>query len=109
MEDSSDVEMEDNVDENQAYLFLWKKAIDYNDDKYDKLYNQFIQDGEDEESAQDMTEDRIQPYNERTFFTKYEYLFGFVYSATSKQYTASKDFKRHTFIDTEECKHSIGY
>lgn len=51
-----------------------KKAIDYNDDKYDKLYNQFIQDGEDEESAQDMTEDRIQPYNERTFFTKYEYL-----------------------------------
>ncbi|XP_045168554.2 uncharacterized protein LOC123531554 [Mercenaria mercenaria] len=74
IDDSSDGEMEDNVEENQAYLSLLKKTINCNDDKYDILYNQFIQDGEDEESAQEMTEDRIQPYNERTFFTKYKYL-----------------------------------
>lgn len=73
-EESSEHVEDEAVEENQGFISLWQNAVESNDDRYEKMYDKFIQDGEDKESAQDLAEDRIQPYNERAFFNKYDSL-----------------------------------
>jgi hypothetical protein len=62
---------EDSVEDNEAYVNIWKRARESNDQKFDKIYNTFIDNGEEHDDAQEMAEERIQPYNEKDFFSKY--------------------------------------
>ena len=73
-EEMSDTDQDDSVDENEAFVQLWKRAKKSNDEKYEKLYKKFTDDGEDSDTAQEMAEERIQPYNEKEFFGKYQTL-----------------------------------
>lgn len=71
-EEISDSDQEDeSVKDNQAYTQLWKRAKEANEEKYEKLFNTFIDNGEHSDDAQEMAEERIQSYNERAFFSKY--------------------------------------
>jgi hypothetical protein len=62
---------EDTEEDNEAYVQLWKKARESNDQKFDQFYKRFIDNGEESDTAQEMAEERIQPYNEKEFFSKY--------------------------------------
>ena len=58
--------------------------------RFDKMVAQLIKDGEEEDEAREIAEDRIKPYEERTFFEKYElclddYLFPLQTSALHKK------------------------
>ncbi|WAR08681.1 LOW QUALITY PROTEIN: hypothetical protein MAR_018639 [Mya arenaria] len=64
-EDMSDSEQDDSVEDNEAYVQLWKKARKTNDNKYQKIYNTFIEHGEESDVAQELAEERIKPYNEK--------------------------------------------
>ncbi|KAL4236160.1 hypothetical protein ACF0H5_004546 [Mactra antiquata] len=71
-EELSDSEQkEDTVEDNEAYVLLWKRARKSNDQKFEKIYNTFIDNGEESDNAQ---EQRIQPYNEKDFIGKYQTL-----------------------------------
>jgi hypothetical protein len=71
-EEMSDSDHEDDsVEDNEAYIQLWKRARESNDQQFDKIYNKFIDNGEESDTAQEMAEERIQPYNEKEFFSKY--------------------------------------
>jgi hypothetical protein len=59
---------EDSLEDNEAYVNLWKRVRKSNDEKFDRIYNKLIDDGEENDEAQEMAEERIQPYNEKAFF-----------------------------------------
>ncbi|XP_060588538.1 uncharacterized protein LOC132743954 [Ruditapes philippinarum] len=74
-EELSDSEHEeDSVEDNEAYVNIWKRARKANDEKFDRIYNKFVDDGEESDEAQEMAEERIQPYNEKMFFDNYTML-----------------------------------
>ena len=52
-------------------LRLWKGVKSNCKDKFDKIYQKYIDDGEDEDDATEMTEDHIKPCEKRIFFQKY--------------------------------------
>ncbi|WAR26571.1 YMD3-like protein [Mya arenaria] len=64
-EDMSDSEQDDSVEDNEAYVQLWKKVRETNGEKFQKIYNTFIDHGEESDEAQEIAEERIQPYNEK--------------------------------------------
>lgn len=72
LDENSDNELDDNLDENTAFLQLWKMAKTLNKKRFNKMVDQLIKDGEEEEEAKEIAEDRIRSYEERTFFEKYE-------------------------------------
>ena len=66
----SDILPNDNIEDNEAFLRLWKEVISNCKDKFDKIYQKYIDDGEDEDDATEMTEDRIKPFEKRFFSSK---------------------------------------
>ncbi|WAR21874.1 hypothetical protein MAR_015848 [Mya arenaria] len=70
-EDTTDSEQKDFVGYNEAYSQLWKRARETNDEKFENKYGKFIDNGEESDYAQEMAEERIQPYNERACFNTY--------------------------------------
>ena len=70
-EEINDSDHDDSVEDNEAYIQLWERAIVSNNGKYDTMYNKLIEDGEESDDAHEMADDRIQPYNEKEFFRKY--------------------------------------
>jgi hypothetical protein len=59
-EEISDSEHEeDTLEDNEAYVNLSKRARKSNDEKFNRIYNQLIDDGEESDEAQEMTEERI--------------------------------------------------
>lgn len=70
-EDDSD---DENNKENNGYLQLWKRAKDSNIERYNKIYQKLKDDGEESDTAQEMADERVQSYNEREFFGKYQTL-----------------------------------
>ncbi len=73
LEEQEPWSIDDNIEDNDGYLSLWENARSANEEKYDKFYNQFIAE-ESEENAEELAEERTRPYEERTFYTKYETL-----------------------------------
>ena len=71
MDEDRDNELDDDVAENTAFQKFWKMAKTLNKKRYDKMVDQLIKDGEDEEEALEIAEDRIRSYEEKTFFEKY--------------------------------------
>ena len=71
MDEDRDNELDVDVAENTAFQKFWKMAKTLNKKRYDKMVDQLIKDGEDEEEAHEIAEDRIRSYEERTFFEKY--------------------------------------
>ena len=67
----SDIHTDDNIEDNEAFLQLWKGVKSNCKDKFDKIYQKYRDDGEDEDDATEMTEDRIKPFEKRIFFQKY--------------------------------------
>ena len=59
--------MEDNV----AYNHLWKLAKKEVKDRYDKLYDRYLSDGENEDDAADMARERVKSAEEKNFFERY--------------------------------------
>ena len=66
----SDIHPNDNIEDNTAFLRLRKGVKSNCKDKFDKIYQKYIDDGEDEDDATEMTADRIKPYEKRFFFSK---------------------------------------
>ncbi|KAL4230598.1 hypothetical protein ACF0H5_010975 [Mactra antiquata] len=74
-EELSDSEQEeDTVEDNEGFVQLWKRARESNDQNFENIYNTFIDNGEESDTAQEMAEERIQTCNEKDFFGKYETL-----------------------------------
>ena len=88
--ENSDNDLDDDLEENTAFQQLWKMAKALNKKRFNKMIDQMITDGEEKEQARDIAEGRIKPYEERTFFEKYEiclddYLFPLQISALNKK------------------------
>ena len=64
----SDIHTDDNIEDNEAFLRLWKGVKSNCKGKFDKIYQKYRDDGEDEDDATEMTEDRIKPFEKRIFF-----------------------------------------
>lgn len=43
--DSSDSDQDDSVEDNEAYLQLWKQAFRHNQQRFEQMYNNFAEDG----------------------------------------------------------------
>ncbi|KAL4221278.1 Semaphorin-5A [Mactra antiquata] len=61
-------------EQEEAYVQLWKRARESNDQKFEKIYNTFIDNGEESDTIQEIAEERIQPFNEKEFIVKYQTL-----------------------------------
>ena len=72
-EESNDV-IDEDVEDNEGYLHLWHLAQSYGKDKFNKLYDQYIDKGENEDDATEMAEEYSHPYKEKNFFERYQSL-----------------------------------
>ena len=70
----SDSDQEGPVEDNDAYVHLWKRAKESTEDKFDRIYNNFRSDGEDSDDAREMAGERVQPFTEKAFFSNYTML-----------------------------------
>ena len=59
------------IEDNEAYNHLWKLAKKEVKDIFDRLYDRYLSDGENEDSAADMARDRVKPHEEKNFFQRY--------------------------------------
>ena len=59
------------MEDNDAYNHLWKLAKKEVKDRYDKLYDRYLSDGENEDDAADMAREHIKPAEEKNFFERY--------------------------------------
>ena len=57
--------------DNDAYNHLWKLAKKEVKDRYDKLYDRYLSDGENEDDAADMARERVKSAEEKNFFERY--------------------------------------
>ena len=73
-EEENDSEQDETVENNEAYIQLWKRARNSNKEKFEKIYNTYIDDGKESDEAQEMAEERTQPHNEKAFFNDYTIL-----------------------------------
>ena len=73
-EKHSDDEPDEDIEENDGFIHLWEITQKQNKDKFNKLYDQFIDDGHNEEDSYEMATERTRPYKERLFFEKYQRL-----------------------------------
>ena len=55
----------ESLEDNETHIQLWKRARESNDHRFEKIYNTFIDNGKESDDAQEMAEERIQPYNEK--------------------------------------------
>ena len=62
---------EEAIEENQAFILLWKTVKNDNKIKLKQLYSRYISDGEESDEAGEMADADIEPYNERHFFDQY--------------------------------------
>ncbi|WAR23034.1 hypothetical protein MAR_036703 [Mya arenaria] len=102
-EEQSDDAMEDDIEENDGFLHLWEIAHKENKDKFNNSYDQYIDDGYNEEDSYEMASERTQPYKERLFFANYQRLlerYWLTYFKTlvySKTYTSLYAFSGQEF------------
>ncbi|KAL4231838.1 hypothetical protein ACF0H5_009414 [Mactra antiquata] len=71
---TDDNEISSEINENEGYLHLWQAAQRQSKDRYNALYDKYIEGGENEDEAAEMADERIQPYREKLFFGKYQSL-----------------------------------
>ena len=64
-------ENEENIEDNEGFLMLWKRVKSECKDKFDRIHQKYLDEGEDEDDAIEMAEDRIKPLEEREFLKKY--------------------------------------
>lgn len=69
-----DSDHEDNTEDNEGFLLLWKRVKSDCKEKFDKLHQQYIDDGEDEDDATEMAEYRIKSFKERKFLQKKQFI-----------------------------------
>jgi hypothetical protein len=62
------------VEDNVGYQQLWHLAQSCGKDRFNKLYDQYIDNGENEDDATEMAEERSHPYKEKNFFERYQSL-----------------------------------
>ena len=62
---------EENIEDNAGFIELWKRVKSDCNDKFDKIYQRYLDDGENEEDAKEMAEEKIKPFEERKFLQKY--------------------------------------
>ena len=59
------------IEDNEAYNHLWKLAKKEVKDRFNRLYDRYLSDGENENDAADMARDRVKPAEEKNFFQRY--------------------------------------
>ena len=57
-----DIVSKENIEDNKGVLELWKHVKSNCNGKFDMLYQQYLDDGEDEADAREMAEDKIKPF-----------------------------------------------
>ncbi|WAQ96109.1 hypothetical protein MAR_028799 [Mya arenaria] len=73
-DEHSDDAMDVDTEENDGFRHIWEIAHKENKDKFNKLYDQYIDDGYNEEDLYEMATERTQPYKEKIFFANYQRL-----------------------------------
>ncbi|WAR24132.1 YMD3-like protein [Mya arenaria] len=73
-EEESDDAMDVDIEENDGFRHLWEIAHKENRDKFNKLYDQYIEDGYNEDDSYEMATERTQPHKEKLFFGNYQRL-----------------------------------
>jgi len=66
------METYEDVEDNQGYQHMWHLAQNLGKDKYNKLYDEYIDQGENEDDASELAEERTRPYTEKNFFKRYQ-------------------------------------
>lgn len=72
--ENNNEEIDEALEDNNGFKQLWHLAQCYSKDRFDKLYDQYMDDGENEDTATEMAEERLQPYKEKNFFKRYQSL-----------------------------------
>ena len=67
-------DIDEDIEDNEAYLHLWKKAKEDGESKYTTIRDRYVEDGEDMDTAEEMATEDMQPYDERSFMKRYEFL-----------------------------------
>ncbi|WAR05156.1 YMD3-like protein [Mya arenaria] len=65
---------DDSVEDNTGYQHIWYLARGYSIPKFNNLYDQFIGDGENEDDADELANERVKPYREKNFLQRYQSL-----------------------------------
>lgn len=68
------MEIDEEVEDNRGYQQLWHLAQNCGKDKFNKLYDQYIDHGDNEDDAIEMAGNRTRPYKEKNFFERYQTL-----------------------------------
>jgi hypothetical protein len=66
--------IDEGVEDNDGYKHLWNLAESWSQDKFNKIYEQYINNGENEDDANEKAEERTRPYKEKNFFDIYRAL-----------------------------------
>ena len=74
LDESSDGEQDEDLEENATFNVLWKSAKKSNENRFSKIVDQAVKDGEEKTEATELAEDRVKPYDERASFIRYESL-----------------------------------
>ena len=74
MEEESDTESLESIEDNEAYLHLWQLAKSEGKKRYEELYDNYIDQGENDNDASDLAEERVKPYEEKCFINRYSTL-----------------------------------
>lgn len=69
--EASDSESPEPVEDNEGYLCLWELTKKESKDRYKELYDRYVSQGDTKEEASDMAEERIKPYDKKSFFSRY--------------------------------------
>ena len=65
------VDSDEDLEDNEAYLKLWKRATLRGEDKYSQMYNKYVSNGENKNDAKQLAEERIEVYDQRNFMELY--------------------------------------
>ncbi|WAR05103.1 LOW QUALITY PROTEIN: hypothetical protein MAR_020472 [Mya arenaria] len=63
-EEDSENEPKEDIEENDGFIHIWKIAQKQNKDKFNKVYDQYVNDGHNEEDSYEMASERTQSFKE---------------------------------------------
>ena len=73
-EQTIDSESMESVEDNEAYLHMWKLAKRDGSERYKELCDKYVAQGEDDDDASEMAAERVKPYEIKSFLNRYSTL-----------------------------------
>ncbi|WAR14284.1 hypothetical protein MAR_004389 [Mya arenaria] len=102
-EEDSENERKEDIDEYDGFIHLWEISQKQNKDKFNKVYDQYIDEGHNEEDSYEMALERTQSFKENIFFDTYQrplemYWLPLLTNASSRNIVEQIDKLRHSGV-----------